>query len=196
MEPTYLEKSSTVTIPFLSITTSSTLKSSFRWISIGRFWLYTVLSSFGVSCTLNSVFIQFTFYVWQVFQGTRIEYVSTACLSVSVSSVSVQSICSGNFIRDFVSSFGFSFFCCSSCSSLRIGVWSSMLPGFSGVGNQKVLFCWSGLFILSNSVKLVVIFGSPSGIILRITVSSGFMNLDCSGVTTENSAICVFLLFE
>ena len=36
--------------------------------------------------------------------------------------------------------------------------------------------------------------GSPSGIILRIAVSSGLINLDCSGVTAENSAICVFLL--
>ena len=38
--------------------------------------------------------------------------------------------------------------------------------------------------------------GSPCGIILRIAMSTGLMCLDCSGVTTENSAICVCFLIR
>ena len=124
---------------------------------------------------------------------------STACFSFSLSSVSVQSKRFKNSILDSLSSCGFSFsFCCNSHSSFKIRVWigvcSSMLPGFLGVGNQKVLACWSGLFVLSSSVRYVIRSGSPSGIILGVAMSTGLINLDCSGVTTENSAIWVFLL--
>ena len=38
--------------------------------------------------------------------------------------------------------------------------------------------------------------GSPCGIILRIAISTDLMYLDCSGVTTENSAICVCFLIR
>ena len=38
--------------------------------------------------------------------------------------------------------------------------------------------------------------GLPCGIILRIAISTGLMCLDCSGVTTENSAICVCFLIK
>ena len=38
--------------------------------------------------------------------------------------------------------------------------------------------------------------GSSCGIILRIAISTGLMCLDCSGVTTENSAICVCFLIR
>ena len=38
--------------------------------------------------------------------------------------------------------------------------------------------------------------GSLSGIVLRIAVSTGLMNLYCSGVITEKSAVCMFLLIE
>ena len=38
--------------------------------------------------------------------------------------------------------------------------------------------------------------GSPCGIILRIAISTGLLCLDCSGVTTENSAICVCFLIR
>ena len=37
---------------------------------------------------------------------------------------------------------------------------------------------------------------SPCGIILTIAISTGLMCLDCSGVTTENSAICVCFLIR
>ena len=37
---------------------------------------------------------------------------------------------------------------------------------------------------------------SPSGIKLRIAVSTGLRNLDCSGMTTEKLANFVFLLIE
>ena len=61
--------------------------------------------------------------------------ISTACFPVFVSSVSVQSIRSWNFICDSALYFGFSIsFCCSSRSSLRIrvsiGVWFSVLSAF------------------------------------------------------------------
>ena len=38
--------------------------------------------------------------------------------------------------------------------------------------------------------------GSSCGIILRIAISTGLMCLDCCGVTTENSAICVCFLIR
>ena len=126
---------------------------------------------------------------------------STASFSVSVGSVSVQSNRFKASIRDSTSSFGFSFsFSCSSRSSFKvrvcIGVLISALPGFSGVGNHKMLFCCSGLFVLSNWLKEAVRSGSTSGMKLRIAVSTGLMDLDCSGVTTENSAYCVFFLIK
>ena len=74
-----------------------------------------------------------------------------------MSSVSVPSNRSYNFVCDSASSFGFGFFCCNSRSSIRIriciGVWSLVLPGVSGVGNQKVLFSGCGLLVLSSSVR-------------------------------------------
>ena len=57
MGQAYFEKSRTMMIPYLCIWTNSAIKSSFRWIGIGKFWLLTALSSSGVSLTLNSVFI-------------------------------------------------------------------------------------------------------------------------------------------
>ena len=38
--------------------------------------------------------------------------------------------------------------------------------------------------------------GIPCGIILRIAISTGLMCLDCSGVTTVNSAMCVCFLIR
>ena len=38
--------------------------------------------------------------------------------------------------------------------------------------------------------------GSPCGIILRIAISAGLMCLDYSGVSTDNSAICVCFLIR
>ena len=53
-----------------------------------------------------------------------------------------------------------------------------------------VLLFW---FVCSECfTKKVVRSRSPSGIILRIAVSTGLMNLDGSRVTTVNSAVCVF----
>ena len=83
---------------------------------------------------------------------------SIACFSVSVRIVSVQSKRLRNLFRDSVLSCGLSFsLSLSSFNSLRIrvciGVWSSGYPGFSGVGNQNVLSCWSGLFVLRSSFK-------------------------------------------
>ena len=59
-----------------------------------------------------------------------------------------------------------------------------------------MLSCCSGLFVLRSSFRKAVRSGSPCGIILRITISTGLMCLDCSGVTTENSAICVCFLIR
>ena len=57
-----------------------------------------------------------------------------------------------NLFQDFVLSCGLSFSLpLSSFISLRIrpcfGMWSSGFPGFSGIGNQEVLFYCSGIFI-------------------------------------------------
>ena len=106
-----------------------------------------------------------------------------------------------NLFRDSVLSCGLSFsLSLSSFNSLRIlaciGVCSSGFPGFSGVGNQNVLSCCSDLFVLRSSFKYAVMSGSSCGIILRIAISTGLMCLDCSGVTTENSAICVCFLIR
>ena len=124
---------------------------------------------------------------------------STACFSSSVSSVSVQSNRSRNFLLDsalsvlFNVSFSFSLFN-SSKIRICIGVRSSFSSGFSFVGNQNVLVRCSGLPVPSSSIMYVVRSGPLPGITLRNALSTGLMNLDCSGVTTENSAICVVLL--
>ena len=57
-----------------------------------------------------------------------------------------------------------------------------------------MLLCCSGLFVLSSFFRYLVRSGSPPGILLRTAVSTGFTNLDDCGVTTEDSAICVFFL--
>ena len=59
-----------------------------------------------------------------------------------------------------------------------------------------MLFCCSGFFALSNWLKLVVKSGSPYGIILKIAVSTGLVNLACYGETAEDSETCVFLSVE
>ena len=104
-----------------------------------------------------------------------------------------------NLVQDCVSicrlSCSFSFDLSNSRSfRVCIGMRSSSLPGFLGVGNQKLFFCCSDLFALRSSFKYVVTSGWPFGIILRIAISTGWIYLDCSGVTTENSVICVFFL--
>ena len=45
-------------------------------------------------------------------------------------------------------------------------------------------------------MKKIVRSRSNSGIILKISISTGLMNLVCSRVTTESSAICLFLSIE
>ena len=156
MRLAYLKKGSTVMIPYLCIRTNSTNKSSFKWIGFRRFWLYTALSSLGVDFTLNSMFIPISILFRAKKSWWSIRISSNACFSVSVRSVSVQSNRFRNLFWDSLLSCGLSFslFFSSFCS-LRIlvciGVWSSGSPGFSGVGNQIVLSCCSGLFVLRSS---------------------------------------------
>ena len=126
---------------------------------------------------------------------------SIACFSVSVRNVSVQSNCLRHLVLESGPSSELIFpFFLSSNNFLRIfvciGVWSSGFRGSSGVGNQKVLFCCSGLFVLRSSFRKAVRLGSPCGIILRIAICSGLRFLDCSGVTMKNFAICVFFLIR
>ena len=82
---------------------------------------------------------------------------ATARFSVSVSSVSVQSICLRKFIRDSALSFGFSFFLLGRAFLLGfvfvLEYDSHCCQDFWGVGNQNVLFCCSGSFVLSSSVE-------------------------------------------
>ena len=119
----YFEKRETVIIPYLCIRASSTNMSAFRWIDIGRLWLWTSLSSFGVSLTLNSVFIPMSLLCLANISWYSTRRFSTACFSVYVSSVSIQLNHFRIFIRESTSSFGFNFsFPCSSRSSLRIRV--------------------------------------------------------------------------
>ena len=179
------------------IRASSTIKSPSKWNGIGKFWLYTALSTFGVRLTRISMLIPMSILCLANTSWYSSTMSSTACFSVFVRSVSVQSNRSRNFIRDSLSFFGFNFsFSFSSHSSLRILVCialsSSVLPSFLVVANQQVLLCCFGLFLLSYLVQQVVKSGSHSGIIMRIALGTGSMNLDCSGVTTENSALCVF----
>ena len=111
------ENGKTVMIPYLCIRVSSTIRSSFRCIGTGRFWLQTIFSSFGVSFTWNSVFIPISILCLanMSWYSTRIS--STTCFLISVSSVWVQSNHFKNSIRDSMSSFGFNFsFCCNSHS--------------------------------------------------------------------------------
>ena len=53
----YSENGSVVTMPYLCIRASSTIRSSLRLIGAGRLCVYTGLSSCGVRLTLNCVFI-------------------------------------------------------------------------------------------------------------------------------------------
>ena len=138
-----------------------------------------------MSLTLNSVFIPMSILWLANISWYSSRMSSIAYFLLSVSNLFVQSNRFKNLIHESTSSFGFNSFSCRSCSSLRIRVC---------VGNQKVLFICSGLFVLSNLVKQLVKSGSAFEIILRIAVSTGLMNLDCSGVTTDISAVCVFFL--
>ena len=54
-----------------------------------------------------------------------------------------------------------------------------------------MFFSCSGSFFLRNLIRSAVRSGSLCGITLNISISTGLICLDCSGVTTENSAICV-----
>ena len=151
----YLEKGSTVMIPYLWIRANSTIRSSFKWIGIRRIWFYIALSSFGVSFILNSVFISKSILCLSkmLWSSTRIS--SIACVPLSVKSVFSPIKPFEEFVLGFHSLLWTEFsFSSSSINSLRlrvcIGVWSSDFPGFSGIGNQKVLFCCSGLLAVRS----------------------------------------------
>ena len=61
---------------------------------------------------------------------------------------------------------------------------------FQVLGSRLCCFAARVFFVLRSSFRYWVTSGSPCGIILRIVIPTGLMCLDCSGVTTENSAIC------
>ena len=126
---------------------NSTIRSPFRWIGLRRLWLFTRLYK-GVSFTLNSVFIPISilpFCVLQKYHGSLPDYVQLLVfrflMAVYRSNQIFQEFFFEILCRLLDSVFFFSF---SSYSPLRIrvcfGVWSSILPGFSGVGIQKVFF--------------------------------------------------------
>ena len=117
----YLEKGSTVMTPYLCIRANSTIRSSFRWIGIGRRWLYTAVLSLGVNFTLNSVFILISILCLAKMSWYSNGISSIACFYVSVRSVSVQSNSLRKLFRDSVLSCGLSFsLSFSSFSSFRI----------------------------------------------------------------------------
>ena len=84
-------------IPYLCIRVDSTIRFSFKWIGSGRYWLYTALSSFRVSFTLNSVFIPTSNCVWRKCHDSRLGYlqllVSLFPLKVCQSNQIVWRIC-------------------------------------------------------------------------------------------------------
>ena len=92
-------------IPYLCIKDSSMMRSSFRWIGFGIFYLYTALSCFGVNSTINSGFIPISIrcLAKKSQYSTRIS--STACFSAFMSSMSMQSNCSRFFFLDWALSF-------------------------------------------------------------------------------------------
>ena len=95
----------------------------------------------------------------------------------------LNSVLSGEF------SFSYSLNCFSSWKIRPcFGVGSSDLPRFSFVGYQNLLPCCYGLLVRSSWFRFTF------GIMLRNTLSTGFMNLVCFGVTTEDWAVCVCLL--
>ena len=67
-------------------------------------------------------------------------------------------------------------------------------PRLLNVVNHIVLLCCSDLLVLSSSFRYVVRSGSPTGTLLKKNVSTGLMNLNCSVVKSENSAVCVLFL--
>ena len=78
-------------MPYLGISVNSTTTSSFKSISVGSFWLWTVLSVFVVSLTSNSVFIPKSILCLANISRISNKIFSTGWFSVSVSSVSAQS---------------------------------------------------------------------------------------------------------
>ena len=75
-----------------------------------------------------------------------------------------------------------------------IGVWCSVSPEVSGLRKHTVWLGGSSLFILSSWLNYIVRSGSPFGIILKNAMSTGLINMDCYGFTTENSPMCVCFL--
>ena len=70
----------------------------------------------------------------------------------------------------------------------------SFTKRFSSVEPECVNLCCFGWIVLCSSIKFVVECGSSLVIILKIADSAGLINLDCSRITTESSALCVFIL--
>ena len=70
----YLKNSCNVMIPFLGMRASSTVRSTFTWTGIGRFWLSAVILSFGVSFTSNSMFIPMSIQFLAKCHDIRPEY--------------------------------------------------------------------------------------------------------------------------
>ena len=147
------KKDSIVRISYLCIEVNPKFKFSFRWIGTGRFCVSTALSSFVVSYTLNCVFITLSILCLAKMLSYSTGLPSTACFSAVVSSASVQSKRSKNFVRLSVASFRFNFsFRSCKLSRISVCIWV-ILPGISGVGNQNVLFRCSGLLVLSSSIR-------------------------------------------
>ena len=97
---------------------------------------------------------QCSFYVWQKCHDSGPGYLFClflCCLQKRVSPIKSFEGLGKGFVLSCALSFSFFF---SSINVLRIrvciGLGSSRFPGISGVGNQKVIFCCSGSFVVKS----------------------------------------------
>ena len=180
------ENGCSVTILWLCIGTTSSLRSFFRW-------LHDILPWFRVSFFPYSAVIPISSPCPAKNIGFRLKHSRLPDFWASVTSVLFQT--NRKPLEDFASwikvffwnyfLFRFQFIQLNEKKRLLWG----MILNFAGM-----LFCCSALFLRGISLRYVVRFWSPSGSKLRVAVSIGLMNLDCSGVTMLNLAVCLLFV--
>ena len=137
----YSLNGSVVMIPYLCNRASYTSITPLVFSGAGRLWLYAVVTSMGVSFTLESLLIPMSN---QCLAKMSLNWTNNSSMDAFVCWSSVESVeleFDMNWSLDFWFACGSSFSNSSSAyNSLRIrfcmGVWSLGLPGFCGVGIQ------------------------------------------------------------
>ena len=162
-----------------------------------------MLSSFGVSFTLNSLFIPISVHC--LVKVLIVDQAIFSCLFLCFCQKCISPIKSFglDFGLDFYALLSIEFFFLFQFNyfSADASLYWRLTVGFSRIfrcRETKSVVLMRGVLVLRNSFMLAVTLNLSCGIIRRkhTAISTGLMYLDCSGVTTENSAICVFFLIR